>query len=155
MSAKIAVLVSYFEKQINIIDKLLSKLTQNMSLENLQEENTIFRAYCIHNIYSAFEQLFEQVAKTFENNIDDMSKYHIQLLQRMNQEVDKIRPQLLSDQSTGILNEMRKFRHIFIDKYEYDLDGNRILKFCQLLLDNWAIIKSDLSDFQNFLLSQL
>lgn len=36
-----------------------------------------------HNLYCAFEDLFKIVAETFENHIQDKSKYHQELLKRM------------------------------------------------------------------------
>ena len=38
--------------------------------------------YQLHNLYGAFEQLFEEVARFFENRIDD-SRYHANLIRRM------------------------------------------------------------------------
>ena len=39
-------------------------------------------AYQLHNLYSAFEQLFEEVARFFENRVDE-ARYHADLLRRM------------------------------------------------------------------------
>jgi hypothetical protein len=155
MKQKMAILFSYMDKQITIIQKLYKKIEDSVNKGGITEQDTIFRAYYLHNIYSAFEQMFEQVAKTFENNIEDLSKYHILLLKRMNIEIYKIRPQLISDEIFIVLNELRKFRHIFRHGYEYDLDQKRLLEISQQLIDNWAKINNDLTKFKIFLQEQI
>lgn len=46
----------------------------------------------MHNLYSALEELMEEVAKTFENTVEDIAKYHRELLKRMLINVYRIRP---------------------------------------------------------------
>ena len=84
-------------------------------------------AYQLHNIYSAFEQLFEEVARFFENRIDE-ARYHADLIRRMQLEIRGIRPALLSEETASDLDELRRFRHLFRHAYATDLDPTKVAK---------------------------
>ena len=40
-------------------------------------------SYCLHNIYNALENTFEQISRTFENHIVDLTQWHKELLEKM------------------------------------------------------------------------
>lgn len=82
-------------------------------------------AYQIHNLYGAFEQLFEEVARAFENQVDP-SRYDTDLLRRMTLQIEGIRPALLSEGAATMLDELRRFRHLFRHAYGIDLDPIRV-----------------------------
>ncbi len=77
------------------------------------EEQTIVVAYHLHNLYSAFEDIFQRVAETFENQVSDRAQWHAQLLRRMTLDIEGIRPRLLSPETFDCLDELRRFRHVF------------------------------------------
>ncbi|MDW8322356.1 MAG: hypothetical protein RMM08_13440 [Armatimonadota bacterium] len=76
----IALLLGYLQNQRTIIQHLL---VQIRLLDTATEERTVTLAYYLHNLYSAVEDLFEEVASTFENRVEDTGAYHRNLLQRM------------------------------------------------------------------------
>ena len=82
-------------------------------------------AYQLHNLYCGFEQLFEEVAGTFENQVEGES-YHTGLLRRMKLRIEGIRPALLSSGTAEILDELRRFRHLFRHAYSADLDPLKV-----------------------------
>ena len=84
-------------------------------------------AYQLHNLYSAFEQLFEEVARFFENRIDE-ARYHADLIRRMRLEIRGIRPALLCESTASDLDELRRFRHLFRHAYATDLDPTKVAK---------------------------
>lgn len=88
-------------------------------------------AYKLHNLYSAYEDMFKLTARFFENQIEDLSRYHRDLLKRMTIKIEGIRPALISQESFKILDELRGFRHVFRHAYNYELDGERILKLAE------------------------
>ena len=83
--------------------------------------------YQLHNLYSAFEQLFEEVARFFENRIDE-ARYHADLIRRMQLEIRGIRPALLSEVTASELDELRRFRHLFRHAYAADLNSTEVAK---------------------------
>ncbi len=78
-------------------------------------------AYQIHNLYSAFEQLFETVVRFFENRLEE-ERYHVDLLRRMRLEIDGIRPALVSGEAFNLLDQLRRFRHFFRHAYTAELN---------------------------------
>lgn len=79
-------------------------------------------AYQIHNLYNAVEDLLKFVAAHFENNIADASRWHTELLRRMEREIAGVRPALLSEECFLLINGIRSFRHFFRHAYNVPID---------------------------------
>jgi len=110
-------------KQIdNIYEEIMNRekgaKTNKVELESL--------GYKLHNLYCAFEDLFKIVARYFENQILDMTKYHKEMLKRMSLPVVGVRPALISEQSYRELDELRAFRHFFRHAYSYEISYEKI-----------------------------
>lgn len=103
--------------------------------------------YQLHNLYGAFEQLFEEVARFFENRIDE-ARYHSDLIRRMQLEIRGIRPALLSEATALDLDELRRFRHFFRHAYATELDPLRV---AELVAKVSGIRRSFGQDFERFL----
>jgi uncharacterized protein YutE (UPF0331/DUF86 family) len=82
--------------------------------------------YQLHNLYSAFEDLFKIVADFFENRITERAGYHRELLWRMKIPIAGVRPALLSEESYKLLDSLRAFRHFFRHAYGAELDPKKI-----------------------------
>ena len=89
-------------------------------------EQTIVVAYHLHNLYGAFEDVFQRIAETFENQISDRAQGHAQLLRRMTLEIEGVRPRVLSSEAFDCLDELRRFRHVFRSAYAVSLDPRRL-----------------------------
>ena len=103
--------------------------------------------YQLHNFYSAFEQLFEEVARFFENQIDE-ARYHADMLRRMQLEIEGIRPALLAAETAADLDELRRFRHLFRHAYTADLDPGKV---ADLAAKAVGIQRDFARDFERFL----
>jgi hypothetical protein len=79
-------------------------------------------AYQLHNVYNAIEGLLELVAAHFENHIADKVRWHTGLLQRMTQPIAGVRPRLLSEEASQLLDVLRGFRHFFRHAYAAIID---------------------------------
>ena len=102
-------------------------------------------------LYTACEDLLKSIAGTFENNISDFSRYHLELLKVMSSDIPGIRPALLNDKSYSILDRLRSFRHFIRHGYDYDLDKDE-LSFLQNKLNvSFDNVISDVDDFELFL----
>ena len=82
---------------------------------------------------------FQEIAKTFENKVEDPAKYHRELLKRMYMDIPGIRPKSLSLESYHALDELRGFRHIFRHAYDYELDPERVDSLKQKIVVNGII----------------
>jgi hypothetical protein len=83
-------------------------------------------AYGLHNLYSALENCFDQISRTFENHVVDREQWHRELMLKMFLAIPGIRPAVLPAQVRPLLNELRSFRHLFRHSYEFQLDPVRL-----------------------------
>lgn len=114
----VAVLHADVKGQMTLIDEVAGKLKERAA--GLQAENEIQLesvAYQLHNLYGAVEELLKIIAGHFENQVADASRWHIELLRRMKQEIPGVRPALFSNQTFALLNGLRSFRHFFRHAY--------------------------------------
>lgn len=139
--------------QAQVEDSLVSIAEVYEHIENLKKQDPtsdrdIVLGYYLHVLYGLFENLFEQIAAKFENNIADKTQWHAQLLKRMTLNVKSIRPAVISRDSYVCLNELRRFRHLFRNAYLLKFDPDRlniVLKHSDQLQSLYR------TDFDNFL----
>lgn len=143
-----ALLLGYLTAQLEDIHSLYAKL-QETNPGN--EERTIYLGYLLHNLYCALEDLFMEIAKTFENQIEDPARFYKLLLKRMMVAVPKIRPPVLSRESHRVLDELRGFRHIFRHAYGYALDPDKVVNLKESVEKHWNTVLADLDVFKTFL----
>jgi hypothetical protein len=148
----LALLLGYLINQKKEINKLFE---ETKGIEPASSEKTVYLGYLFHNLYCATEDLLKEIARTFENQIEDPAKYHRELLKRMSIEIPGIRPALLSSRSHKILDELRGFRHTFRHAYSYELDPSKVGALRYELLNEWPCVESDIVRFEQFLREQL
>ncbi len=150
--AHLAVLSGYLTNQEGVIRRLLGEIS---STEPDNPEKISHLAYQFHNLYGALEDFFQEVAKTFENRVEDPSRCHRELLKRMAMEIPGIRPEVLSPASHVLLNELRGFRHVFRHAYDYELSPDKLRALKGKILGEWDLVSQDLQIFQAFLQDKL
>lgn len=113
--------------QMDLIDGVFTKLNaRTADLHPDDEAQLESVAYQLHNLYSAVEDLFKLIASQFENQVSDASRWHIELLQRMKQEIPGVRPALISQETFNLLNGLRSFRHFFRHAYTAPIEFNHL-----------------------------
>lgn len=135
------------EQAIARLYELLAKVWDTLD----SPEQTIVAGYYLHNVYMAFEHIFERVAETFENQIADKSQWHAQLLRRMTLDVPALRPRLISDEAYECLDELRRFRHVFRSAYTTLLDKDRLQLVIQRAQRLRTIYPDEMAQFHEFL----
>jgi len=112
------------QARVKEIDNIYAKLEDRKGRRGIVAIESL--AYQLHNLYCAFEDLFKIIAVSFENNIEDKTRYHAELLKRMALTIEGVRPAFLSKQSLVLLDSLRSFRHFFRHAYSYDLDERKV-----------------------------
>ena len=148
----LAILLGFLNNQREIIQRILQDIRMT---EPDSREKVSHLGYLLHNLYCALEDIFREVARTFENQVEDPARYHRELLKRMHCEIPQIRPPLLTSRSYTLLNELRGFRHVFRHAYDYELSADRLAQLRKNILENWENIQRDLDNFKNFLQKNL
>ena len=128
--------------------KLQGYTAQSPQPEALPEAVLITVSYLLSGIYSCFEDQFLKIATVFENRVENPASWHRELLERMQIEVEGVRPQVLGRPAFRLLNELRGFRHVFRSSYSFELDEERV----RLVLRRWEKGKTAvLKDIQSFI----
>lgn len=144
---KYAILLGYFDKQIALVKKLHDEIT--IVDVSIYEKQFLF-AMRVQQFYTALEDLFKQIAKSFENHIESMSNFHKELLARMNTEVPRMRPAVISSQSFLFLDKIRAFRHFIRHAYDCELDESELRLIQNKLKKEYQHVESDLQKFRSF-----
>ena len=64
----VVILLGYFANQMELLERILKEIEVSQPSDR---EKTSHLGYLLHNLYCAIEDLFQEVAKTFENRIED------------------------------------------------------------------------------------
>ncbi|HAP32173.1 MAG TPA: hypothetical protein DCQ14_03860 [Firmicutes bacterium] len=150
MEERIKVLLAELDAQGREILRLHASIENKVQLLRGVPENedlTVSLAYKLHNLYSAYENMFKLVAGFFENQIEDFGSYHLSLLKRMLLAIEGIRPAMLTEDTYRILDELRGFRHVFRHAYSYQLDAERIVRLADKSVRLKQIFSGDFEDF--------
>ena len=129
------------------ISRIGGRIEERLSAFAHSAEGVDSMGYQLHNLYGAFEQLFEEVARFFENQIDE-ARYHADTIRRMQLEIQGIRPALLSAETASGLDELRRFRHLFRHAYTADLDPDKVADLAGKVA---RIQRNFARDFEQFL----
>ncbi len=114
-------------------------------------KDAIVTGYYLHNLYNAFESIFKRVAESFENHIPDKSRWRSLLLDRMERDIEGIRPRLLSKAAVASLDELRRFRHLFRHLYRYDLEEEGVKRALKQANHLQSVYVADINQFIGFL----
>ena len=145
---KYALLLGYYDKQIPIVRKLLKEV---LILDVAIPDKDYVFALKVQQLYTALEDLFKQVAKAFENHLDQMGSFHKEILARMALDVPNIRPALLSQASVSVLDRIRAFRHFIRHAYDCALDPKELKLIQKLLETGFPALEKDLKVFRTYI----
>ncbi len=148
----VVLFLSDFDQQLVEIRKIYALLEEKSAKAHppISSELVESIGYWLHNLYSAYEDLFRLIAAFWENSLESASTYHIELLRRMRLEIPGVRPAALSSESSfQRLDEMRAFRHVFRHAYSYGLDDERVFFLLRRVLESKDIILRDIVSFRN------
>ncbi|MCL4263000.1 MAG: hypothetical protein KJ069_07280 [Anaerolineae bacterium] len=153
MREKAIILERTVQNDLATIAEIYARIEVIQPDANASEEALIVLAYHLHALYNAFENIFLQIAAAFENNIDEQSGWHSQLLQRMTLDLMPIRPAVIDQEAYDPLDELRRFRHLFRHSYHIRLDANRLQLVQAKALALQTICLKQIQSFLNFVRS--
>jgi uncharacterized protein YutE (UPF0331/DUF86 family) len=150
MNGKTIFLMSAIREDLAVIDEIYTKLEKNLQQADKNGDALIVRAYYLHSLYTAFENIFQNVATVFENSIDEAGRWHAQLLERMKLDMMPIRPAVLDQQAYHALDELRRFRHMFRHAYAVQLDPDRLDLVLQRALQLRSLYRQQIERFLDY-----
>ena len=75
----------------------------------------------IEGVYSGLEGILKGIAEDIDGHVPQGSAWHAKLLETLALEVPGVRPAVLSPETHGLLDELRRFRHAVRSNYGMDL----------------------------------
>jgi len=145
---KYAILLGYYDKQWSLVQKLQEQI---VSVDLSSYESRYVFALKTQQFYTAIEDLLKQVAKSFENHIQDLAIFHKELLVRLHTAIPSIRPRLLSEESFRLLDKIRAFRHFIRHAYDCELQEKELREIQKLLNGFQAVLEKDFVEFRRFI----
>lgn len=142
---RLSLLTASLGGQRDEIERIYARIDERRTREGTANLESL--AYQLHNLYCAFEDLFNIVAAFFENRIDERAGYHRELLWRMKLAIEGVRPALLMEDSYRLLDSLRAFRHFFRHAYSYELDPQKVGLVLQDALELRPRYQGDLDRF--------
>jgi hypothetical protein len=154
MNEKVLLLISNVEEDLLAIAELYAALDRHDlplgSVTPEDEDEMILIAYRLHNLYTAVENIFLNIARTYENQLDDMGRWHTQLLERMRLDLMPLRPHVIDRAAYHALDELRRFRHLFRHAYTVQLDPDRLRLVLQKARQLREIYQQQINQFLDF-----
>ena len=156
MKEKIAILKSEVAANYKRIKRLFDKFDKAYKgyLTSKEYSKLVESAFYVSQTYSGFENIFQSIARTFENSVEQ-DFWHKSILERMSLDIEDIRPALISEGSFKCLNELRAFRHFFRHAYDSDIDRDKFKIIAKNVVNLRNLFEKDLKHFLKFLDSLL
>ena len=146
------VLERRIRKDLELLERLWSELvTVDLAAPEIGQRDIVFAGYRLHNLYSAAENIFRNIAETFGNHLDAGSGWHADLLDRMRLDLTPLRPAVIDDAAFDSLDELRRFRHLFRAAYGIDLDPERMALVLRKALALRPLLPPQIEGFLSFL----
>lgn len=105
----------------------------------------------LHGFYSGLERIFELIAKNIDCHIPSGEMWHRGLLKQMGQEIEEVRPAVISTNAVEFLDELRRFRHLVRNVYTFNLVPEKIEPLIKGIFSQWPQMKLELLAFADFL----
>jgi len=150
MNAQVRTLKADIAADLQAIAEIYAAL--NSYPDKLTDRDQIIAvAYYLHNLYSAFESIFQRIVVVFENQVSDRAAWHAELLRRMTLDIEGIRPHLVGPATFDGLDELRRFRHLFRGAYRLRLDPARLALVRSKARALESVYQADMECFLDFL----
>lgn len=150
MNAQIKILEADIGADLTAIAEIYAALDRHAA-DPQDEAQQIATAYYLHNLYCAFESIFQRIATVFGNHLGDRAGWRAELLHRMTLDIEGIRPRVLNAPAYDSLDELRRFRHVFRSAYRLQLDADRLALVVRKARALQAVYEADLHQFIAFL----
>ena len=150
MNEKFLILERNVQSDLAVIERIYSELGEPELAGSDEQEALIVVAYRLHSLYSAFANIFRNIATSFENHLDP-SSWHRQLLERMRLDLSPVRPAVIDEEAFEKLDELLRFRHLFWTGYGLKLDALRLQLVVRKALELKPIYPGQIDRFLEYL----
>lgn len=105
----------------------------------------------LHGFYTGVEHIFEDIARTLEKSVPASAEWHMDLLTQMAEEIEGVRPAVISRESRACLDEYRGLRHVVRNVYAFNLRSARLHELTTGLNNCFDRVQKELLALAEFL----
>jgi hypothetical protein len=105
----------------------------------------------VHDAYTGIERIAEKIAGELGGGVPAGPAWHRQLLEDMTLDLPGLRPPVLAPARAQALDELLRFRHLFRNRYGFELEWRRLRPLLERLPAVWRDTRADLERFLGFL----
>ncbi len=153
MNQKYLTLVSRIRDEITDMRLIVKRIQDGWKCASQSGDDLFLDSVALnlHNFYTALERVFELIAATIDQVKPQGENWHQKLLHQISTEVDRVRPPVISRETSNALDEYRGFRHVVRNIYSFNLSAAKIDPLVKKLPDLFNTIEKELEDFIYFL----
>ena len=153
MNEKLLILERSVGADLEAIDRLYEAFGAAELGESEPQERLIVLAYRLHTLYTAFENIFRNIAVAFENELTERAGWHRELLKRMMLDLLPVRPAVIDREAYDRLDELLRFRHFFRTAYDIPLDPVRLSVALRQAMELKPLYREQIERFLRFVQS--
>ncbi len=146
-------LIKIIDKKRSVLQRIDNFYTDFLNTQDRTQRDVpqaIVIADILSNYYTCVETIFFRILQFFQNTLRE-NKWHQDLLESMNLEIDDMREAVISDETYRNLLELLKFRYFKRYYFEFEYDWDK-LEFLQKKYNKVKeILNKDLDNFTDFL----
>lgn len=105
----------------------------------------------LQSCYQGIERCFELVARVVDGSAPGGDQWHQALLAQMGSELPGVRPAILSPHTQGLLDQLRRFRHVTRHVYGFNLEVTKVAALMEVLPQAVQRATQELRAFADFL----
>ena len=106
----------------------------------------------MEGVYSGLEAILRIIADEVDKGVPSGTAWHALLLEVMVTSKEGVRPQVLSEETFALLDQLRRFRHVARNNYALDLDEESIDRNLTAMRAVLPLFERDLRTFEAALL---
>ncbi len=101
----------------------------------------------IADYYEGLENIAKRIAKEIDGHFPSGQEWHRELLEQVSRELPGKRPAAFSEKTFEMIDELRRFRHIFRAKYGFSLNPKKVYENLSLVHDLHSSVCEDIKAF--------
>ena len=136
------------------IDRVVSRCSEAMALAREQDDPSFYMeaaALNLHGFYNGTERVFQMILRHVDGGKWKGERWHREVLDRVAQGQEGIRPPVISGDIHDSLVEYLGFRHIARNIYGFDLRVPGVTELVERLEPLWKRLRDEFTTFAEFL----
>jgi hypothetical protein len=148
-------LVDRIRQELADLEYVVERSERGMraSQNNAEDQDLYIDAVALnlHDFYTGCERIFQQIGSIVDGRIPGTQNWHRELLLQMQEDVADTRPPVLTEETTELLDEFLRFRHVVRNIYAFQFDPERIDRLVNMMRPALEYLQADLLIFSSFL----